>query len=225
MLLWDNIFNHCCRLSSEDWRTLAEAGVNVTVNPQSDALFRLETDGFPYQTALEYGMRPALGIDIDPSQGGDMFGEMHTAFSQQRTFAQRRRAAGDTSAPAPIHGQAILRAATMDGANVMGLGSNIGSLTPGKQADLIMIRADGIAMFPSHNAVGNVVHMANRSDVRTVMVAGWLRKHEGQPVDVDVESVRHAAEASRAYLFDAAGYQPDAFENAFPNLQPAVLTT
>jgi adenine deaminase len=70
--------------------------------------------------------------------------------------------------------QSILEAATIDGARVMGLGNNVGSLTPGKQADLIMIRTDGIAMFPSHNAVGNVVHMANRSDVRTVMVAGRL---------------------------------------------------
>jgi 5-methylthioadenosine/S-adenosylhomocysteine deaminase len=106
----------------------------------------------------------------------------------------------------------------------MGLESNVGSLTPGKEADLIMIRTDGIAMFPSHNAVGNVVQMANRSDVRTVMVAGWLRKHKGQLVDVDVESVRHAAEASREYLFKVAGYQPDALEDAFPQLQPAVLT-
>jgi len=76
-------------------------------------------------------------------------------------------------------------------------------------------------MFPSHNAVGNVVHMANRSDVRTVMVAGRLRKHEGQLVDVDLASVRRAAEASREYLFHAAGYQPDALEEEFPHLKPA----
>jgi cytosine/adenosine deaminase-related metal-dependent hydrolase len=150
-----------------------------------------------------------------------MFGEMHTAFSQQRTFAQRRRAAGDTSAPAPIHVQPILRAATIDGANVMGLGSSIGSLTPGKQADLIMIRTDGIAMFPSHNAVGNVVHMANRSDVRTVMVAGRLRKHEGKLIDVDVASVRRETVASRKYLFDVASYKPKALEEKFPQLRPA----
>jgi 5-methylthioadenosine/S-adenosylhomocysteine deaminase len=221
MLRSDNIFNHCCRLSGEDWRILAEAGVNVTANPRSDALFGLESDGFPYQTALECGVRPALGIDIDTSQGGDMFAEMHAAFAQQRTFAQRRRASGDTSAPAPTHVQPILEAATIDGARVMGLGSNVGSLTPGKQADLIMIRTDGIAMFPSHNAVGNVVHMANRSDVQTVMVAGRLRKHEGRLVDVDVASVRRAALASRKYLFDAAGYQPNALEEDFPHLRPA----
>jgi 5-methylthioadenosine/S-adenosylhomocysteine deaminase len=223
MLRSDNIFNHCCRLSGDDWRILAEARVNVTVNPRSDSLFGLETDGFPYQTAIEYGLRPALGIDVDTSQGGDMFGEMHAAFAQQRTFAQRQRAAGDTSAPTPIHVQPILEAATIDGAHVMGLESNVGSLTPGKQADLIMIRTDGIAMFPSHNAVGNVVHMANRSDVRTVMIAGRLRKHEGQLVNVDLASVRRAAEASREYLFGAAGYEPDAFEDAFPHLQPATL--
>jgi 5-methylthioadenosine/S-adenosylhomocysteine deaminase len=221
MLRSDNIFNHCCRLSGDDWRILAAAGVNVTVNPRSDSLFGLETDGFPYQTALEYGLRPALGIDIDTSQGGDMFGELHVAFSQQRTFAQRRRAAGDSSAPAPTHVRPILEAATIDGARVMGLDSKVGSLTPGKQADLIMIRTDGVAMFPSHNAVGNVVHMANRSDVQTVMVAGRLRKHEGQLVDVDVASVRRAAEASREYLFVAAGYQPNALEEEFPHLQPA----
>lgn len=221
LLRSDNIFNHCVRLTDDDWRILAEAGVNVTVNPRSDSLFGLETDGFPYQTALEYGLRPALGIDIDTSQSGDMFGEMHAAFAQQRTFGQKRRAAGGTSAPAPTHVRPILEAATIDGAHCMGLESSIGSLTPGKQADLIMIRTDGISIFPSHNAVGNVVHMANRSDVRTVMVAGRLRKHEGQLVDVDLATVRRATETSREYLFDAASYQPHAFEEDFPRLQPA----
>jgi 5-methylthioadenosine/S-adenosylhomocysteine deaminase len=221
LLRSDNIFNHCVRLTGDDWRILAEAGVNVTVNPRSDALFGLETDGFPYQTALEHGLRPALGIDIDTSQSGDMFGEMHAAFAQQRTFGQKRRAAGEASAPAPTHVRPILEAATIDGASVMGLDSSIGSLTPGKQADLIMIRTDSISIFPSHNAVGNVVHMANRSDVRTVMIAGQLRKHDGQLVDVDLTSVRRATEASREYLFDAAGYEPQAFEEDFPRLQPA----
>ncbi|MFJ5300882.1 amidohydrolase family protein [Pseudomonas sp. NPDC088368] len=65
----DNVFNHCVRLTDDDWKILREAGVQITVNPRTDSLFGLETDGFPYQTALEHGLRPALGIDIDTSQG------------------------------------------------------------------------------------------------------------------------------------------------------------
>jgi len=217
----DNVFNHCCRLSDEDWRTLAEAGVNVTVNPRSDALFGLEAGGFPYQTALEHGLRPALGIDIDTSLSGDMFGEMRAAFFQQRAFVQARRAAGEQSVPPAVNVRAILEAATLDGARCMGLQDRIGSLTPGKQADLIMIRTDGVGVFPSHNAIGTVVHMVERADVCTVMVAGKLRKHEGRLVDVDLVAIRKAAQQSREYLFAATGYTPDVLEETFPALQPA----
>jgi 5-methylthioadenosine/S-adenosylhomocysteine deaminase len=217
----DNIFNHCCQLSDADWRLLADAGVNVTVNPRSDALFGFETGGFPYSSAREHGIRPALGIDIDTAQSGDMFGEMRTAFYQQRSIAQARRAHGDISAPAPVKVREILEAATIAGARVLGLGDKVGSLTPGKQADIIMIRTDGVGVFPSHNAIGNVVHMAQRGDVRTVMVAGRIVKHEGALVGVDLAAVRNAAEASRAYIFTMAGYTPQVIEDRFPALKPA----
>jgi 5-methylthioadenosine/S-adenosylhomocysteine deaminase len=217
----DNIFNHCCQLSDADWRLLADAGVNVTVNPRSDALFGFETGGFPYSSAREHGIRPALGVDIDTAQSGDMFGEMRTAFYQQRSIAQARRAHGDTSAPAPVTVREILEAATIAGARVLGLGDKVGSLTPGKQADIIMIRTDGVGVFPSHNAIGNVVHMAQRADVRTVMVAGRIVKHEGALVGVDLAAVRNAAEASRAYIFTMASYAPQVIEDRFPVLKPA----
>jgi 5-methylthioadenosine/S-adenosylhomocysteine deaminase len=60
---------------------------------------------------------------------------------------------GDEHAPAPVTVQALLKAATIDGARCAGLEDRIGSLTPGKQADLIMIRTDDISLFPSNNAV------------------------------------------------------------------------
>ncbi|MGY2290950.1 amidohydrolase family protein [Pseudomonas sp. SDO528_S397] len=218
LLRADNIFNHCCRLSDTDWQILAEAGVQVTVNPRSDALFALETRGFPYQIAREHGLRPALGIDIDTAQGGDMFGEMHAAFLQQRSFVQSRRSQGGPHPAKPIDVRAILQAATLDGARCMGLEDRIGSLTPGKQADVIMIRTDGIGVFPSHNAVGNVVHMAQRADVDTVMVAGRLRKRWGRLLAVDMTDLRQKAQASRDYLFSATGYRPDALEARFATL-------
>jgi len=218
----NNVFNHCCLLSEAEWQILAETGVNVTVNPRSDALFGFEAGGFPYSTAIEYGIRPALGIDIDTAQTGDMFGEMRAAFYLQRSIAQTRRATGDTSAPAPVTAREILEASTIAGARVLGLEEKVGSLTPGKQADIIMIRTDGIDVFPSHNAIGNVVHMAGRGDVRTVMVAGRIVKHEGVLVGFDLAAIRRAAEQSREYIFQKAGYVPQVIEDRFPVLEPAV---
>jgi 5-methylthioadenosine/S-adenosylhomocysteine deaminase len=217
----DNVFNHCCQLGEADWRILADAGVNVTVNPRSDALFGFEAGGFPFSTAREHGIRPALGIDIDTAQTGDMFGEMRTAFYQQRSIAQARRAGGDASAPAPVTVREILEASTIAGARVLDLGDKVGSLRPGKQADIIMIRADGVGVFPSHNAIGNVVHMAERNDVRTVMVAGRVVKHEGALVGVDLAAVRSAAEESREHIFRMADYAPQVIEDRFPILKPA----
>lgn len=147
-----------------------------------------------------------------------MFGEMHAAFLQQRSFVQSRRSQGGPHPATPIDVRAILQAATLDGARCMGLEDRIGSLTPGKQADVIMIRTDGIGVFPSHNAVGNVVHMAQRADVDTVMVAGRLRKRWGRLLAVDMTDLRQKAQASRDYLFSATGYRPDALEARFPTL-------
>jgi len=217
----DNIFNHCTQLADAEWRLLAAAGAHVTVNPRSDALFGFEAGGFPFQAAIDHGLKPALGVDVDTSMSGDMFAEMRAAFFQQRSVAQGRRAQGDGAAPAAVTVRAILEAATTNSAACLGLADQIGSLTPGKQADIIAIRTDGVAVYPSHNAVGTVVHMVDRADVQEVMVAGRPRKHAGRLLDVDVARLHTETDAARARLFEAAGYRPDAFEERFPQLHAA----
>src|ERR1700679_213240 len=77
-----NIFNHCTRIPRETWKLLADAGVNVTVNPRSDALFGFDDENFAYQQAIDHGLTPALGIDLDTAFGSDLFGEMHALFGQ-----------------------------------------------------------------------------------------------------------------------------------------------
>lgn len=214
----DNIFNHCTSLPDEAWRVLADAGVSITVDPRSDAQYALAGGIFAYQSAIDHGLRPGIGTDLETAYGGDMFSEMRVAFSLQRAIAQSRRYANDTSAPSPITVRATLEAATIDGARCAGLDDRIGSLTPGKQADLILIRTDNMSLFPSNNAFGTVVHAADRSHVDTVMVAGRFRKLEGKLLNVDEGKVRRAAETSLAHLFEAAGYSPDVLEEQFPQL-------
>ncbi len=206
-----NIFNHCTRVPQETWKLLADAGVNITVNPRSDALFGFDDETFAYQQAVDHGLAPALGIDLDTAFGSDMFGEMHALFSQQRSAMRYRRFRGEADAPAPISVEAVLRAATVNGARAAGLEDQIGTLTPGKQADIIMVRTNGVAVFPVTHAIGTIVQAVERADVDTVMVAGQLRKRSGQLVGVDLAKLNADVTASRDFLIAASGYRADLF--------------
>ncbi len=206
-----NIFNHCTRVPEETWQRFARAGVNVTVNPRSDALFGFDDEGFAYQQAIDHGLTPALGIDLDTAFGSDLFGEMHALFGQQRSAMRYRRFRGEANVAAPISVEAVLKAATVNGAHAAGLENEIGTLTPGKQADIIMVRTNGVAVFPVTNAIGTIVQAVERADVDTVMVAGAIRKRAGKLIGVDVAGLAADVTASRDYLLAASGYRPDLF--------------
>jgi 5-methylthioadenosine/S-adenosylhomocysteine deaminase len=211
-----NIFNHCTRVPEETWKLFAAAGVNITVNPRSDALFGFDDDGFAYQKAVDHGLAPALGIDLDTAFGSDMFGEMHALFGQQRAAMRNRRFRGEADVPAPISVDDVLRAATVNGARAAGLENSIGTLTPGKQADIIMLRTSGVAVFPVTNAIGTIVQAVERSDVDTVMVAGVLRKLNGKLIGVDIGKLAAEVIASRDYLLEASDYRTNLFGTAIP---------
>ena len=206
-----NIFNHCTRVPPETWQMFADAGVNITVNPRSDALFGFDDESFAYQQAIDHGLTPALGIDLDTAFGSDLFGEMHALFGQQRSAMRYRRFRGEQNVATPISVEAVLKAATVNGARAAGLESEIGTLTAGKQADIIMVRTDGVAVFPVTNAIGTIVQAVERSDVDTVMVAGVIRKRAGKLVGVDVTRLTADVLGSRDYLLEASGYRPDMF--------------
>src|SRR5271170_466164 len=213
-----NIFNHCTRLPQETWKLFGAAGVNVTINPRSDALFGFDDESFAYQQAIDHGLTPAIGIDLDTAFGSDLFGEMHALFGQQRSAMRYRRFRGEAGVPAPISVEAVLKAATVNGARAAGLESEIGTLTPGKQADIVMVRTDGVSVFPVTNAIGTIVQAVERSDVDTVMVAGRLRKRSGKLIGVDIEKLTAEVIASRDYLLEASGYRTNLFGTSVPAL-------
>jgi 5-methylthioadenosine/S-adenosylhomocysteine deaminase len=206
-----NIFNHCTRVPQDTWKMFADAGVNITVNPRSDALFGFDDETFAYQQAIDHGLTPALGIDLDTAFGSDLFGEMHALFGQQRSAMRYRRFRGEENVPAPVSVEAVLKAATVNGARAAGLESEVGTLTPGKQADIITVRTDGVAVFPVSNAIGTIVQAVERSDVDTVMVAGEIRKRAGKLVGIDVAKLAADVAVARDYLLEASGYRPSMF--------------
>ncbi|XZF12439.1 amidohydrolase family protein [Chitinophagaceae bacterium MMS25-I14] len=196
----DNIFNHCTGLSAEAWQIIADCGVKVTVDPRSDAQYGLEEGVFAYQHAIDHGIHPGIGTDLETAYGGDMFTEMRVAFSLQRAFAQNRKFNGDESGPAPVNSYEILEAATIHGRDIAGFGNVSGSITPGKAADMILTTTDAINIFPSNDPVGTLVHAADRSNIDTVMVAGKILKSGGKLVGANISDLKAQAESSVKHI-------------------------
>jgi 5-methylthioadenosine/S-adenosylhomocysteine deaminase len=101
--------------------------------------------------------------------------------------------------------------ATIQGAKDLKLDRKVGSLTPGKEADIILLDATAINVAPLNHVPGAVVTLMERSNVETVIVAGKVRKWQGRLLDVDLPKLRAELEASRDYLFKTAGVQADLF--------------
>ncbi len=211
----DNTFNHCGNLPETTWRNLKNSGATIDVCPRSDSQYGLG-EGFPaLQKALDHGMKPGFSVDNETSYGTDMFMEMRVAFHIQRAVATSRKLAGDANPPSPVSVRDMLECATVNGAACAGLSDKIGTLAPGKEADIVMIRTDEINLYPSNSAIGTVVAAADRSNIDTVIIGGVVRKHRGKMLGVNMAKFRKMADDSRHYLFAKAGYKPDIFAESF----------
>src|SRR5688500_5321529 len=113
--------------------------------------------------------------------------------------------------PAPLTARDVLRYATINGAKHLRLDKKTGSLTPGKEADILILDATAINVAPLNNVPGAVVSLMERTNVETVIVAGKVRKWKGKLLDVDLGSLRRQLESSRDYIFSAAGVPQNLF--------------
>lgn len=199
---------HCLDIAEEAWRHIADSGVQVSIPTTSDAQLGIY-GGIPMiQEALDHGIRPGLSVDVEVSLSSDMFTQMRTLFNIQRMNALNKRYNG-LPYPAPLDCRDILELATIRGAETNGLGDVSGSLTPGKQADVVLITADDWNTLPLNHAYGTVVIAADTRNVETVLVAGQVRKWGGTLVGHDLASVRAKVEASRDWVLDTAGFELD----------------
>ena len=214
----DNTFNHCGALPERTWKIFVDSGANIDVCPRSDAQYALGEGVCALQHAWDHGIKPGLSVDNETSYSTDMFMEMRTAFYLQRAVAQNRRFSGEPNPPKPLMVRDVLHCATVAGAHCAGLDARIGSLTPGKEADLLIIRTDDINLYPSNNAIGTVVQAAERSNIDTVIIGGRVRKYQGKVVGLDMAQLKAMVEESLGHLFTAVGYKPDVFAELLPKL-------
>lgn len=128
------------------------------------------------------GAPVSIGSDVEPAARGDMFSAMRTTLQHERHRRTLEILAETGSRPMdmPVTCRQALEWATISGARMAGLDSQVGSLTPGKQADIILLRADDLAMFPVTDPVASVVMQGGVVNVDTVLVAGRVVKRDGR---------------------------------------------
>jgi 5-methylthioadenosine/S-adenosylhomocysteine deaminase len=197
---------HCNDMPEEGWRLIAEAGAKVTLATTSEQQLGLGSGVPVIQNALDHGIRPCLSGDVEVCLAGDMFTQMRTTLTTQRMLAKARKSRGDADAPALISHRDVLEFTTRHAAEAIGLGDRIGSLTPGKYADIIAICAEDLNNMPVNNAIGTIVLATESHNIDMVFVAGSLRKWRRKLIGQDVDSLRAMVRDSRDYIASKVGF-------------------
>ena len=184
---------HCNSLADDELRMMADHGCTASISPDIEMQMG---HGWPATgRLLDAGVRPSLSIDVCCSNGGHLFGTIRATIGTQRGFDQAE--AGGLLKELKLTCRDVLEFATIEGARAIGMDGKIGSLTPGKRADIILIRTDNFGMTPLNNPIGAVVYNAHPGLVDTVIVDGNVVKRDGTLVGVDVARVRRLAVESR----------------------------
>jgi cytosine/adenosine deaminase-related metal-dependent hydrolase len=196
---------HCLGINDAAWRTIKDTGGQVSICAPIDMAMG---HGVPaIQDALDHGLRPSLSSDHGVVLAQDFFTVMRSTYTLQRMLILQRARAGEQNLPALLGCRDLLEFATLAGARCANLEAKVGSLTPGKEADIVMLRADRLDVWPLNNAPMAVVNMMNPSHVDTVLIAGKIKKWRGSLVGVDVARVLRLVAEARDGVVRRAGFQ------------------
>jgi 5-methylthioadenosine/S-adenosylhomocysteine deaminase len=204
----DTTFVHCNMLSDRELDLLAAAGGRASVSPEVEANMghgpaatrRLRSRGIP----------TGLSVDVCTNVGGDLFGAMRVALALQRGADHAAGfERGEALPEVSLTARDLLEMATVEGARACGLQDRIGTLEPGKQADVLMLRTDTPNLTPVSDPVGATVLGAGVQNVDGVFVAGRPVKRGGKLVGLGLDAILERAVESNRYLLHAARVQEE----------------
>jgi 5-methylthioadenosine/S-adenosylhomocysteine deaminase len=196
---------HCTHLSDAAWRLLKDTGAQISIAAPIEMAMGHGMP--PIQEALDHGIRPSLSSDVDATMAQDPFTLMRSAFTLQRLLLLQRARKGEQNLPPLLTCRDVLEFATIEGARCAGLEHKVGTLTPGKEADIVMLAADRLNVWPLNNAPGAVVNVMNPSHVDTVFIAGKVKKWRGTLVGVDAPRVLRLVAEARDAVVRRAGFR------------------
>jgi 5-methylthioadenosine/S-adenosylhomocysteine deaminase len=195
----DTTYIHCTTLNDTEIQMIVDSGGTVSLAAPVEMMMGHGLP--PIQKFLDRGQAPSLSVDVETNVPSDMFNQMRSVLGLQRAIAS-------AEGKDPVSARDVLHYATVEGARANGLESKVGTLTPGKQADIVMLRTDRLNVTPLNDPATAVVVGMDTSNVDTVLIAGRVMKRGGKLLHVDWGAVRRMTEDSRDAVIEKSGFKP-----------------
>jgi 5-methylthioadenosine/S-adenosylhomocysteine deaminase len=194
----DTTYIHCTTLSDTEIQMIVDTGGTVSLASPVEMMMGHGLP--PIQKFLDRGLRPSLSIDVETNVPSDMFNQMRSVLALQHALAS---AEGKTPVPA----SEVLAYATVEGARANGLEHKTGSLTPGKQADIITLRTNRMNTTPINDPATAVVVGMDTGNVDTVLIAGRVMKQGGKLIGLEWPKLMNAASDARDRVIAKSGFK------------------
>jgi len=207
----DTTYIHCTTLSDDEIGMIADTGGTISLAAPVEMMMGHGMP--PIQKFLDRGLRPSLSVDVETNMPNDMFTQMRTVNSVQRSMVFEKKLARKSGLPPFLTARDVLEFATVEGARANGLLDKTGTLTPGKQADLILLRTDNPNILPINDPFSAVTWGMDTSNVDSVFVAGRALKRDGKLLNVDLNRVMQKAYESRDYVITRSGFKVPAMQD------------
>ncbi len=195
----DTTYIHCTTLNDTEIQMIVDSG--GTVSLASPVEMMMGHGMPPIQKFLDRGLSPSLSVDVETNVPNDMFNQMRSAMALQHTLAEQ-------GGRDKVSASDVIAWATIVGAKANGLDHKTGSLTPGKQADLVMLRTDRMNVTPLNDPATAVVLGMDTGNVDTVMVAGRIMKSGGRITGLRWSALMEAAANARDRVLARSGFKP-----------------
>jgi 5-methylthioadenosine/S-adenosylhomocysteine deaminase len=204
---WSDVTSvHCVRWQdsptsskSRAWEIWKDRGAHVSIAPITEMQMRLGMP--PLQQALDHGILPSLSPDVETNMTSDPFSLMRGAYCLQRGLANDLAFPisnpGELPVPQVITSRQVIEMATVAGAAANRVLDKVGTLTVGKEADIVVLDTRNVNLWPMNNAPGTIVTMMNPRHVRDVLIAGKVVYWKGKLVGWDVDALCRRIEQSR----------------------------
>ncbi|GAB7018328.1 amidohydrolase family protein [Halostagnicola bangensis] len=198
---------HGNRFEREEFELIGDSGGSISITPEVEMQMGM---GMPVLgEAIAADATPTLGVDITSNVSGDMFTQTRMALQAQRALDKQPAVErNEQTESVSLDARRALELATIEGARALGMEDRIGSITPGKRADIVLLRTDDITTAPVHDPIETAVFQAGTSTVDTVLVDGRIVKRDGVVHNEAIETHWSAFEQSGTDIIDESVVEP-----------------